>query len=85
MAWIRTDQALMVWLLGSITETMLGHVVRCTSSQQIWSTITSLFSSNSKAKLLQLRFQLQMLKKGSMIIHDYFLKMRGIADTLSST
>ena len=26
-----------------------------------------------------------MLKKGSMTIHDYFLKMKGIADTLAST
>ena len=85
MAWIRIDQAIMVWLLGSIIETMLGHVVRCTSSQHIWSTITSLFSSNSKARLLQLRFQLQMVKKRSTTIHDYFLKMRGIADTLAST
>ena len=25
-----------------------------------------------------------MLKKGSLTIHDYFLKIRGIADTLSS-
>ena len=85
VAWIRMDQAVMVWLLGSISEGMLGHVVRCASSQQIWSTLTSLFSSNSKARLLQLCFQLQMLKKGSMTIHDYFLKMKGIADTLAST
>ena len=84
VAWTRTNQALMVWLLGSIYEVMLGHVVRCTSAQQIWSTISSLFSSNSKARLLQLRFQLQMLKKGSMTINDYFLKMRNIADTLAS-
>ncbi|PON50169.1 hypothetical protein PanWU01x14_224820 [Parasponia andersonii] len=33
--WIRTDQALMSWLLASISESMLGHVVRCTSSAQL--------------------------------------------------
>ena len=43
VTWIRTDQAIMVWLLGSISETMLGHVVRCTSAQQVWSTLSSLF------------------------------------------
>ena len=32
IAWIRMDQAVMVWLLSSISEVMLGHVVRCTSS-----------------------------------------------------
>ena len=33
VAWIRTDQAIMIWLFGSISKTMLGHVVRCTSAQ----------------------------------------------------
>ena len=85
VTWIRIGQAIIVWLLRLIIETMLSHVVICTSSQQVWSTLTSLFSSNLKARLLQLRFQLQMLKKGSMTIHDYFLKIRGIADTLAFT
>ena len=63
LAWIQTDQAIMVWLLGSISEVKLGHIIRCTRCLQTWTTISILFSSNSKARLLQLHFQLQMLKK----------------------
>lgn len=36
---MRTDQALKVWMLALISESMLGHVIRCTSSQQIWLTL----------------------------------------------
>ena len=31
IAWVRINQAIMVWLLDSISEVMLGHVVHCTS------------------------------------------------------
>ncbi|PON76987.1 hypothetical protein PanWU01x14_029960 [Parasponia andersonii] len=63
---------------------MLGHVVRCISSAPIWRVLEQLFSSNSKARLLQLRFQLQTVKKGSMTINDYFLKMGGITENLAA-
>ena len=82
---MRTDQALMSWLLSSISESMLGHVIHCTSSAQIWLTLHQLFTTTSKARVLQLRFQLQSTKKGDLSIQDYILKMRGIADSLNST
>lgn len=66
--WLRADQLLVSWLLNSISESMFGHVVRCTSSFEIWSTLENLFTTQSKARILQLRFQLQSLKKGSLII-----------------
>ncbi|KAL6338564.1 hypothetical protein AAG906_021279 [Vitis piasezkii] len=30
--WTRMDQFLVTWLIGSISEAMLGHVIRCTSA-----------------------------------------------------
>lgn len=74
---------LMAWLLASISE-LVGHVVRCTSSRQIRLTLEQLASENSTARLLQLRFQLQSVKKGSMNIDDYVLKMRSVADNLNA-
>ena len=85
LAWMRTDQALMSWLLSSIYETMMGHVIHCTSSSQIWITLQQLFTTTSKARVLQLCFQLQSTKKGDMSIQDYILRMRGIANSLNST
>lgn len=34
--WIRFDQFLMHWLMNSISEVMLGHIIHCRSSFQIW-------------------------------------------------
>ena len=80
--WLRLDQFLLNWLLSSIFESMLGHVVNCNSSSEIWTTLGQLFSTKSKARLLHLRFLLQTMKKGSLSIEDYFLKMKTIAQDL---
>ncbi|PON91412.1 Zinc finger, CCHC-type, partial [Trema orientale] len=80
--WIRLDQFLMSWLLSSISEAMIGHVVRCATSHEIWSTLERLFATKSKARSLQLRLLLQNIKKGSSSIDEYILKMRGLADSL---
>ena len=82
--WLRLDQFLLSWLLSSIFESMLGHVVNCNSSSEIWTTLGQLFSTKSKARLLHLRFLLQTTKKGSLSIEDYFLKMKTIAQDLMS-
>ena len=82
--WLRLDQFLLSWLLSSISESMLGHVVNCNSSSEIWTTLGQLFSTKSKDRLLHLRFLLQTTKKGSLSIEDYFMKMKTIAQDLMS-
>lgn len=82
--WLRTDQALLSWLLNSISEAMLGHVLRCHFSAELRLLLDTLFATQSRARILQLRFQLQSLKKGSLTINDYVLKMKSLADGLTA-
>lgn len=81
---IRRDQFLLGWILASISDSMLGHVVRCTSAREAWLTLERLFLSQSKARTMQLRMALQTTKKGAMTIEEYFLKMRSLTDHLSA-
>ena len=78
LQWIRLDQFLLGWILSSISESMLGHVVNCTTSE-IWKILDQLFSTKSKARVLHLRFLLQTTERGSMAVEDYILKMRSLA------
>ncbi|PON78831.1 hypothetical protein PanWU01x14_017300 [Parasponia andersonii] len=68
--------------MASISDSMLGHIVRCNTSAEIWHTLEQLYSTKSRARTLQLHLLLQNLKKGSMAIDEYILKMRGVADNL---
>ena len=78
--WNREDQLLLSWLLSSLPTTILGQMIWCTTLHELWTTLEHLYSSCSKAKLLQLKIQLQTLKKGSLSISDYFAKMKNIVD-----
>ncbi|KAK6133200.1 hypothetical protein DH2020_033036 [Rehmannia glutinosa] len=80
--WHRRDQFLFSWLLSTISESMLGHVSRCTTSADLWSVLETLFHSQSKARVLHLRNLLLNTKKGDSSIEEYFLKMKGIVDNL---
>ena len=61
---------------------MLGHVIRCRTTSEIWNTLDQMFHINSKARISQLRFMLQSTKKGSMSIEEYMLKMKNVAEGL---
>lgn len=82
--WIRRDQFLLSWMLASIGESMLGHVVRCNTARDVWLTLERLSFSQSKARTMQLRMALQSTRKGNSSIEEYFLKMRGFANQLSA-
>ena len=81
-SWIRLDQFVMSWLLSSISEQMLGHVVHCQYAAEVWIVLEQLFSTKSKVRALQLRLSLQTLKKGNDSIEDYLLKMKSLATSL---
>ena len=80
--WNRLDQFLLSWLLSSISYSMLGHIIHCKTASEIWKTLEQIFSTKSKARILNLRFMLQSTKKGSMTSENYFLKMKSLADEL---
>ena len=78
--WLRFDQFLTNWLLNSMTEAMVGHVIQCRSSSEIWQVLAANFATRSKARILQIQGLLQNTKKGSTPIDDYVLKMKQLGD-----
>ncbi|KAL5766925.1 hypothetical protein ACOSP7_017542 [Xanthoceras sorbifolium] len=62
---------------------LLPELVGCSTVREVWSTIERLFSTLSKAGLMQLKLQLQTLKKGGLGMSEYLMKKKGIFDTLA--
>lgn len=50
----------------------------------MWAALKRQFASSSQSRLMQLRFQLQSIKKGSLSISDYLDKIKEIADQLAA-
>ena len=83
VAWDRQDQLIISWLMASMSESLLSRVVSCETSAQIWSTLRTYFASQVRAKISQFKSQLNGLKKGSLSIDEYLLKIRNLVDLLA--
>ncbi|KAK6128237.1 hypothetical protein DH2020_038010 [Rehmannia glutinosa] len=82
--WMRQDQLLASWLLSSLSENILITTVGLSSSKEIWESLETSFASQSRAKIMQYRLQLQTLKKGNLPMRDYLNKVKVCCDTLAA-
>ncbi|KAH9671623.1 retrovirus-related pol polyprotein from transposon RE1 [Citrus sinensis] len=83
ITWKSQDQTLLGWLLSSISEGTLGLVITLDSSYAVWKTLEKKFGVQSEAKVLQIKYEINTLKKDSMNVEDYCMKMKALADKLA--
>ncbi|KAL5824811.1 hypothetical protein ACOSQ3_020874 [Xanthoceras sorbifolium] len=65
-------------------QKVVGQVTKCKSSLETWTKLKNLYSQKSMAKILNLRQQLQIIRKGSHSVSDFVLKIKNIGDALSA-
>uniref|UniRef100_A0A2N9FGM0 Reverse transcriptase Ty1/copia-type domain-containing protein n=1 Tax=Fagus sylvatica TaxID=28930 RepID=A0A2N9FGM0_FAGSY len=82
--WQLQDQIVLSALISSLSEKVIAHVVRCTTSRDLWATLERMFTAQSQARLMQIHYQLSTLRKGSTSISDFFQTFTGLADTLAA-
>lgn len=69
----------------TLSKNALSQVVGLSTLQAVWRCIEQRFASVSRSHTIELRRQLQNLKKGNLSISDYLLKIKSIVDELSIT
>jgi len=82
--WTKQDQIILGAINSTLTEKMLTHVIRCTTSISAWTTLETLFTSQSRARTMQVHYQLAILKKGSSSVADYFQRFQSLTDSLAT-
>jgi hypothetical protein len=75
-AWMARDQAVVSYLLQSLSPELLPHVFGLETTEAV------MFSTASPAKLNALRGALNNTKKSSMTMAQFFAKMKGYASEL---
>ncbi|KAL5819060.1 hypothetical protein ACOSQ4_022902 [Xanthoceras sorbifolium] len=73
----------MFWILSSISQDLLPEFVGCLTTCEAWKSVEQLFTSQSRANVMQLKLQLQTLKKNGSTMSEYLLKKKSIIDALS--
>lgn len=84
LTWHRQDQLLSAWIQSSLSESAMISVVGLGTSIEIWSALEMSFASQSKAKIMQYKLQLQTMKKDSMCMREYLNKVKMCCDLLGS-
>ena len=62
--WHLQDQLILSALISSLSENILAHVVTCRTSRDVWLTLERMFTSHSRAHIMQIHYQLATLRKG---------------------
>lgn len=81
--WCQQDQLILAWIYSSLSEAILGEVVFCSTTAELWSDLVQTFLSSSCASRLELHRSLQTTTKGSSSCIDFFKKMKSTADELA--
>ncbi|KAF5180065.1 Copia-like polyprotein/retrotransposon, partial [Thalictrum thalictroides] len=74
---------LLSWIRATLTQPVLGQVASLSTSREVWHSLEASFASQNQARVLQLRLQLQTIKKGSLTMTEYVDQVRSICDSLA--
>lgn len=84
ITWQRQDKLIISWLYGAMTEEIIGEMTECKAARDVWVILENLFASHNIAKVMQLKSQLENLKKGNLPLRDYFAKIKILVDSLTA-
>ena len=75
---------MMYWLSVSIHDSMIGHIQSASTPKEAWDKLVAFDATNTRAKKMHLKDELNTIKKGSLSINDYTLKIKSICESLAS-
>lgn len=82
--WLQIDQYLLSCIFATISESILPYVIHLEQANDVWVALERKFTSVSRLNILQLKNQLQCIKKSSLTMHDYLKNIKSISDTLAT-
>ena len=82
--WRRFDRTILSWLYSMLTPDIMSQIVGHLTSHEAWTTLQMIFSTSSKAWIMQLGLEFQIAMKGGESMMEYILKMKTISNNLAS-
>jgi len=80
--WITRDQALLGWLINSMTTDIATQLLHCETSKEIWDEAQKLAGAHTKSRTIYLKSEFHNTRKGDMKMEQYLMKMKTLADKL---
>ena len=72
------------WICSTLTPEIMGQIVGFQTSHAAWNALEEIFSASSKAQVMQRRLDFQTIRKGSLSMMEYILRIKNISDNLAA-
>ncbi|MCO5562105.1 hypothetical protein L7F22_015731 [Adiantum nelumboides] len=82
--WHQRYTKVMYWLSVSVSNSIVGHIQDADSSKDVWDNLIAFNATNTRARKIQLKNELNTIKKGDLSMNDYTLKIKALCESLSS-
>jgi hypothetical protein len=70
--WYAQDQLVLSSLMASMNDDMLDQMTQYSTAEAVWSALHTMFSSQNRAQIMQVCYQLSNAKKAGMTATVYF-------------
>jgi hypothetical protein len=84
LAWKKKDKAILTLLYSTLTSPVLAMVIGLSTSQEVWNTLEERFTSTARANVLNLKLELQSIRKGNESMNSYLQRIKTTRDRLSA-
>ncbi|MCO5597757.1 hypothetical protein L7F22_051838 [Adiantum nelumboides] len=69
--WHQRYAKVMYWLSVSVSNSIVGHVQDANSPKNTWDNTIAFNATNTRARMIQLKNELNTIKKGDLSVNDY--------------
>jgi hypothetical protein len=83
-AWVAQDQQVLSFILSSLSKETLTPIATKATAAAAWREIEGLFSSQTRAHVVNTRLALATMQKGSSTMTEYFNKMRSLGEEMAA-
>lgn len=78
------EQTIQSWLLYTLSQVDLAQVLGLSTASSIWSKHEHSFAPRTHSGVMQLCFELQTIRRGSLSMSDYLDKIKNLSDRLAA-
>ncbi|MCO5583770.1 hypothetical protein L7F22_037684 [Adiantum nelumboides] len=82
--WHQGSTKVMYWLSVSVSDSIVGHIQSADSPKDAWDNLIAFSATNTRARTIQLKNELNTIKKGDLSMNDYTLKIKALFESISS-
>jgi hypothetical protein len=82
--WIAEDQTVLGYLLRNMTREVLVQVAGLESAEEVWVSVTEMFSAVSQSRIVHLHTALAKTQKENMSAKAYFGRIKSLADEMAN-